>query len=157
MARMRHQSDSSVQLDAQAVISRKLEERVGKRIRETTVALGGGAQVRVDGVDPEETVFVEIFAHQGALKGGQKHKVATDALKLITIGRTRPDAELILAFADEDAAAFATKGSWMSEALAAWGVTVYLVDIDSAVRDGIKDAQLRQEMVNPTASASADP
>src|SRR3954452_18123075 len=123
---MAHQSDSAEQRDAQIVISGQIAALVGKELVERTVKLDSGAPVRVDGVDADESVFVEIFAHQGAVKGGQKHKVATDALKLITLGRSRPDAELIIAFADQEAANYATKGTWMSEARAAWNVTVYV-------------------------------
>lgn len=36
----------------------------------------------VDGVSAEPPVFVEVFAHQGPLKGGQRHKIAGDVLKL---------------------------------------------------------------------------
>jgi hypothetical protein len=42
-------------------------------------------EVRPDGVDAERTVFVEVFAHVGKLRGGQRHKVSTDALKLLAI------------------------------------------------------------------------
>jgi hypothetical protein len=133
---MAHLSDSTVQQEAELLIRHRVAEHVGKALR-------------VDGVAADESVFVEIFAHQGALKGGQRHKVATDALKLITIGRSRPDAELILAFGD-DAAAFATKGTWMSVALVAWGVKVVVVELDDSVRDDIQAAQVRQVMVNPT-------
>lgn len=106
--------------------------------------------MQVDGADANESVFVEIFARQGALKGGQRHKVATDALKLLTLGRSRPDAQLIIAFADLEAASYATKGTWMAEALAAWGVTVLVVELDGSVRDGIRAAQARHTMVNPS-------
>jgi hypothetical protein len=54
------------------------------------VRLSGGAYVDVDGVAADSSAFVEVFAHQGTLKGGQKHKVANDALKLITLGREHP-------------------------------------------------------------------
>jgi hypothetical protein len=136
------------------LISREVEALVGRELEERTVKLSSGAPVRVDGVDAEETVFVEIFAQQGPVKGGQKHKIATDALKLITLGRSRPHAELILAFADAEAATYATKGTWMSEALAAWNVKVYVVELEGTIRDGIRSAQVRQEMVNPEAPAS---
>ena len=33
----------------------------------------------------DESVLVEVFAHQGQLKGGRRHKIAADALKLITL------------------------------------------------------------------------
>jgi hypothetical protein len=151
-----HQSDSAEQRDAQELISREVEALIGKTLDERTVKLDSGAPVRVDGVDADETVFVEIFAHQGPVKGGQKHKVATDALKLITLGRSRPDADLILAFADKDAAAYATQGTWLSEALATWNVTVYVVELAGSVRGGIRAAQVRQEMVNPDATASPE-
>jgi hypothetical protein len=153
---MAHQSDSAIQREAQELVSKQIEERVGKKLSEQTIHLDGGASVRVDGVDLDESVLVEIFAHHGPLKGGQKHKVATDALKLITLGRSRPDAELILAFADEEAAAFATKGTWMAEALAAWKVKVYVVELEGSASDGIRAAQARQEMINPEAPASPE-
>lgn len=59
---------------------------VGVELTPRSLRLGGGARVDVDGVAPDESVFVEIFAHQGRLKGAQFHKVARDALKLITPG-----------------------------------------------------------------------
>ena len=40
----------------------------------------------------------------------------------------------------------------MSEALAAWRVKVVVVQLDDSVREGIRAAQVRQIMVNPTAA-----
>lgn len=77
--------------------------------------------------------------------------MATDALKLVTIARTRPGAKLIIAFADEDAAAYATTGTWVSKALALWGIEVLVAELGEPVREGIRAAQLRQKMVSPTA------
>jgi hypothetical protein len=149
---MTHHSDSRIQRDAEPLIRAKVAEHVGRELSPASIPLGHGTKVQVDGVAEDETVFVEIFAHQGPLRGGQRHKVAQDALKLITIGRTHPDAELILAFADDDAAAYASKGTWVAEALSTWGVSVLVVELDESVRDGIKHAQVKQEMVNPAAS-----
>jgi hypothetical protein len=148
---MAHLSDSRVQQEAEALIRQRVGDHVGKLLAPKRVHLQAGAPVEVDGVAADESVFVEIFAHQGALKGGQRHKVATDALKLITISRSRPNAQLILAFGDEAAAAFATKGTWMAEAMAAWGVKVLVVELDRSVQEGIQAAQARQVMVNPSA------
>lgn len=151
-----HQSDSSEQRAAEEAIRSRVAARLGKELRPITLKLGGGAAVQVDGAAVDESAFVEIFARQGPLKGGQRHKVATDALKLITIGRSRPDAVLIIAFADEQAASYAIKGTWMAEALATWRIQVLVVDLDGEVRDGIRSAQIRQQMVNPAAPAPAD-
>ncbi len=152
---MSHRSDSSAQRDAEALIRVKVAEHIGRSLSSATVELSGGARVQVDGAASDGSVLVEIFAHQGPLKSGQRHKVAQDALKLITLGRGRPDAELFIAFGDTEAAAYATKGTWLSEALATWGVTVLVVELDQAVRQGIRAAQVRQEMINPAAPRAA--
>lgn len=151
-----HQSDSSEQRAAEEMIRSQVSAWLGKELASATLKLESGAAVQVDGAAADESAFVEIFARQGALKGGQRHKVATDALKLMTIGRSRPNADLLIAFADEQAASYATKGTWMSEALATWGIKVLVVDLDEEVRDGIRAAQVRQQMVNPEAAAPPD-
>ena len=101
---MVNQSDSSVQLAAEAKILELLQTTFGPGLKPDTVHLDGTASVQVDAVSPNRAVFIEIFAHQGQLKGGQKRKIALDALKLITIGREHPDAELVIALADDTAA-----------------------------------------------------
>jgi hypothetical protein len=145
---MAHRSDSLEQREAEALIRAKVGEHVGVALSPAAVEIEGGGVVQVDGASPDESVLVEIFARQGLLKGGQRHKVATDAFKLITLRRTRPSARLVLAFADEQAAAFATKGSWQSTALAAWGIEVVVVELEEKMRGSLLAAQLRQEMVN---------
>ncbi len=153
---MTKQNDSSEQQAAEAMIRRRVAEFLGTTLEPKRLTLGAGAGIQVDGVAPDNLAFVEIRARQGALKGGQKHKVANDALKLITLRRDYPDARLAIVFADELAADYATKGTWMAEALAAWNVEVIVVEIDEEVRAGVRAAQVRQEMVSPEASPPAD-
>ena len=143
-----HQSDSSEQWAAEEGIRAQVAAYLGKELTPATLKLERRATVQVDGADDDESAFVEIFAHKGALKGGQLHKVATDAVKLITIGRSRPNADHFIAFADEKAASYATTGTWMSEALA--------IGLDEGARDGMRAAQGRQQMVNPEAPAPPD-
>ena len=150
-----HESDSSVQQGAETAILAKVAEEFGTSLAPRTMTLEHGAPVQLDGVGADDSLFVEIFAHQGPVKGGQQKKVCQDALKLITIGRSYPDAQLVLAFADQDAAAYATKGTWVSEALLIWGVKVVVVELDESLRNDIRRAQLRQVMVNPSAVSAA--
>ncbi len=103
--------------------------------------------VQPDGVATDQSVFVEVFAHVGKLKGGQKHKVSTDALKLLAIRDSLPEARLILAFADEAAAA--SVSGWKAEMLKANGIEVHTVDLNEDDRTKIEAAQARQTMVNP--------
>jgi hypothetical protein len=147
---MAHQSDSLEQRTAEPLILAGVSKIVGVELAPRSLRLDGGARVDVDGVAPDESVLVEVFVHQGRLKGAQFHKVARDALKLITLGRSRVGSKLIIAFGDPDAAACVTGASWLSEALSSWEIEVLIVDLDDAVRAGLRDAQVRQVMVNPS-------
>src|SRR4051794_10835270 len=121
---MDHPSSSDKQLAAEAIVLAELSKTYGP-LAPTVLSLEGGAVVNVDGVSEDESVIVEVFAHQGPMKGSQPKKIAQDALKLITLGRSRPNARLIIAFADAAAARSVTVGKgWLAEALATWGVTV---------------------------------
>lgn len=141
-----------MQRKAEELIRWQLSEALGIDLRPKDLALGEDATVALDGVSPDETVLVEIFARQGALKGAQRQKVKGDALKLITLASLRPEARLILAFGSEEAARFALEQSWFAEALRIWGVDVYVAELTADVRSGLRAAQARQVMVNPPPS-----
>ena len=99
----------------------------------------------------DDSLFAEAFAHQGTWLGGQRAKVARDALKLITLGRAHPKARLILAFADPIAARTVGGKSWLSEALKTWKIEVVVVDIGEEMRSRLVERQNEQRMVNPAA------
>ena len=82
-------SDSSTQRDAERLILDAVARSVGVLLTPNRLTLRNGAFVDVDGVATDESVLVEVFAHQGHLKGGQRHKIAGDALKLISIAREK--------------------------------------------------------------------
>ena len=145
---MTHASDSGAQLEAEPLILAAVGERLGVTLAPRRLTLPGGARADVDGADEAERVLVEVFAHQGALKGGQRGKIARDALKLITLARERPGCRLILALADEAAAKPLRAQSWLAEALATWSIEVLVVELDHEVRAGLRSAQVRQVMVN---------
>lgn len=150
-----HLSDSSEQRRAEPLILEQVSAHVGKPLTKRVITLPGGARVEVDGAADDDSVFVEVFAHVGALKGGQRHKPAVDALKLITLARQCPQARLIIAFADAVAARYLTGTGWRAEAMRTWNVEVFIATLDNSVRDGILAAQLRQTMVNGPAAESA--
>jgi hypothetical protein len=152
---MSHQSDSAAQLDAEPLILAALSAQLDAPLTPQRFTLPGGASADVDGASADGQVLVEVFAHQGTLKGGQRGKIARDALKLITLAQARPGARLILALADEAAAKPLTAKSWLAEALATFKIEVIVVELDETVRQGIRDAQIRQVMVN--SGPAADP
>lgn len=146
-----HASASSVQLDAESVIRRLVSAAVGVDLQPRRLRLSESTNVDVDGVSDDEQILVEIFARQGTLKGGQVRKVAMDALKLITLGRTRPSARLILAFASNEAAAYVENpNAWLTEALRAGNVEVLVVNPPADIRTAVLAAQARQHMGNTT-------
>lgn len=153
-----HDSDSQEQRNAERLILDGVEHKVNETLAPRRLALHAGATVQVDGVSDDESVLVEVFSHQGQLKGGQRHKIAGDALKLITLARERePRPRLILAFADEQLATWAGGESWLAASLAAWDIEVIVVKLDERVRSGLRAAQARQVMVNPAPRKDVQP
>lgn len=73
---------SSEQRNAEAVMLELLGGELGLTLRPARFALRSGERLEVDGVDSNQSVLVECWAHQGEAKPAQKHKVLADAFKL---------------------------------------------------------------------------
>lgn len=143
------QSDSAEQRQAEVVILAALTAQLGVVFEKKRLDLPGGSRVEIDGVADDESVLVEVFAHQGPLKGAQIHKVARDALKLITVARSRtPAPRLILVLGDDEAYKSVTGKSWLSEALKMWGIEPFTAELDEVARAAVLAAQARQVMIN---------
>lgn len=144
---MPHAADSGAQRDAEEEIRELVAAQLGVALAPAKLPLSDATRVQVDAASADEQVLVEIFARQGALKGGQVKKVTQDAFKLLTLKRDRPNARLYLAFASAEAAAYVSnpKG-WITEALRLWGIDVLLVDVPSDTRKALLAAQARQVM-----------
>lgn len=145
-----HPSDSAAQRDAEGHVLAALSAQLGVGLAQERIALPGGGAVVVDGVDPDRSVFVEVYSRIGELKAAQKAKTATDILKLITLRRQYSEARLVLAFASEEAARAVRGRTWRAFAVETWGVEVVVVDVPAEVRQRVLDAQAGQVMVNPT-------
>ncbi len=71
--------DSSIQREAEKLIRKALEEKLKCNIGESPAELCG---LKLDGFcEAERPICVEIWAHQGPVKPGQKAKVMTDFCK----------------------------------------------------------------------------
>jgi len=133
---------------AEKLIRKRLSKKLDVDLTPQQLSLDGGAHVDVDGVGPDESVLVEIFAHQGGLKGGQRRKIMGDALKLITLGRSRPATKLIIAFCDQEAADGVV--GWLAEALDAWGVERRVVKLPDKVCADLRAERRHLKMVYPS-------
>jgi hypothetical protein len=138
---------SGEQRAAERVMLDLLAARLGLPLDPARLTVASGARVEIDGTDPGRTVLVECWAHQGAPKAAQRHKVLSDALKLTWIGSTiYPRPRLVLCLSDTIAAApfLSTSRTWASQALADLAITVEVVDLPDDIRAGIVAAQVRQ-------------
>jgi hypothetical protein len=123
-----------------------LSQELGLELSVARLALPSGARMEIDGADPDRTVLVEAWAHQGEPKAAQKHKVLADALKLVyaaDLFQERP--HLILLMSDQAAARPFTAGrSWAADALRHCRIEVRVVTLQSDTRERILAAQERQ-------------
>lgn len=142
-----HPSNSEAQVAAEWAILYKLGITIDVALNQGSGVPIGVSEVKPDGAALDNSVFVEVFAHIGPLKGGQKHKVSTDALKLLAIREVHPKARLILAFADEEAAR--SVSGWKAATLETNKIEIRVVELDPEDRAKIEAAQARQRMVNP--------
>lgn len=144
-----HRSDSREQREAEKDAVRELGVRLGLTLAPARLSLGTSAKVNVDGfAEGPPPTLVEVFAHQGPLKGSQPHKVMSDAMKLVAVSRFRfgSQARLIVALTCTDADR--SLAGWRREALRALGVDVELVPLSSAMVHRLRLAQERQRMTN---------
>lgn len=139
-----HPGDSTVQLAAEPLMVAAVAKTIRVPLAKRRLPLAGGVQCEVDGASADGMVLVEVFAHQGEMRGAQLKKVSEDAFKLVTLARSRTGVRLIVAFADELAAKSFLGKSWKAEALRLWGVEVFVVELHGDLRAGIRDAQVRQ-------------
>lgn len=99
----------------------------------------------------DRSVLVEAYAHIGRLRGAQPNKVCTDALKLLALRESLPLARLILAFADQEAAA--SIAGWRATVLERNGISIMVAKLPEAQRESIEDVQRKQRMINAPVDA----
>jgi hypothetical protein len=141
-----YSSSSTVQQEAEATVLRILGDELSVSLAQGHRVEFGGSHMEPDGMTEDGSVVVEVFARIGVLKGGQRHKVSTDALKLLAIRELHPDARLILAFADQNAAG--SVSGWKAETLRRQGIELRTVNLGEEERALIEAAQAKQQMVN---------
>jgi len=138
---------SREQRDAERVMLDLLSQQLGQELNPATLTVPSGERVQVDGADAARSILAECWAHQGPPKSAQRHKVLADAFKLTWISTTMyPRPRLILCLSDPLAAAPFLPGarSWAARAFQNLGVTITVVDLPSAVRENLLQAQRRQ-------------
>lgn len=92
----------------------------------------GGAAIVVDGVSPDRSVLVEVYAAIGMPRGAQPKKLATDILKLGWARRQLGVERCVIVTWDAVVEAYLNRpGAWLTAARIEAGVEVLLVSPDS--------------------------
>ncbi len=139
-----HPSDSSEQRKAEVALIAGLSKELGVSLQKRELDLTTCA-IQIDGYSENPPIMCEAWAHRGKPKGGQPHKVLTDAFKLLfadtVLGKIH---RKILVFADEAARKPFVEDKWQAQCLKHFGFETYVVSLPEEQLERIKKAQERQ-------------
>ena len=101
--------------------------------------------VELDGFANGDTpVCVEVWAHQGAAKGGQSGKVMRDMCKLLLVEKLLgKKCRKIVVASDEAALSFLTN-SWQGRFAHEFGIERIVVPVSENMRQRLREVQRRQ-------------
>ena len=141
----REPGDSSEQQAAERWLLDALSKKLGVKLAKKRWQLGGRSWTELDGFAESPLILCEAWAHVGAPKSAQKHKVMTDAFKLLFVTRLlEDDGRRILLFGDHEAAQHFQGNSWMARCLREDGIEVEVVDMNPELKAKVMEAQERQ-------------
>jgi len=141
----RQPGDSSEQQEAEQWLLDALSAKLGVKLAKKRWQLDGGSWTEVDGFSQSPLIVCEAWAHVGAPRSAQKHKVMTDAFKLLFVSLLfRQDSRRILLFGDHEAAKHFQGNSWMGRCLNEYGIQVEVVDMSPEIKAKVVEAQKRQ-------------
>jgi len=136
--------DCKEQQEAENWLIDRLSVDMGIVLRKKRFSLKGG-WIELDGFCESPLVLCEAWAHIGAPRGGQKHKVMTDAFKLLFASTlVDGDDKRILLFADPKAAAPFRGKSWMAQCLIKHNITTQIIELPLELKARVVKAQKRQ-------------
>jgi hypothetical protein len=137
--------DSVEQRKAEPLLLAALGARLGVSLSPRKYSVAGSTRVEIDGACEDPLVLCEAFAHYGVLKSAQRHKLITDAFKLVYVERLLElPARKIILLACDQAASCVIGRSWAAAALRSFGVEVQVVGLPSELEASIRAAQKRQ-------------
>jgi len=140
-----YSGDSSAQRRAEDWLATEASVVLGARLEKRRFAVADGATLEMDGCCTEPPVLCEIWAHIGSPNPAQKHKVMTDALKLVYLREALvPGARCVLVLGDAEAARFFQGASWMAACQRTMGVEVLALEMPEELRESVLAAQRRQ-------------
>ncbi len=143
-----HASDSLAQRETEPLVLKHLNDLYDLSLTPQTVKFGDSS-IQVDGIDHGQRVLTEIYSHVGKLKPAQKHKVASDILKLIYAEKAFGNSwRKIICFVCSEAAAEFKGKSWLAQVANSYEIEIQVADIGDDALSRVTSAQKRQQMIN---------
>jgi hypothetical protein len=138
--------DSREQREAEVWLINALAEKLCIPLTKRKWYLDDGGCVELDGFCETPPVLCEVWAHIGSPKSAQKHKVMTDALKLLFVKETlnKNESKCVLLFADYRAAEHFQGKSWMVQCLKTYDIAVEVIKLPLELELKVQMAQKRQ-------------
>ncbi len=142
---LRPPGDSSEQQSAERWLLDALSKDLGVELAKKKLRVDEDSSLELDGYAENPLVLCEAWAHVGTVKGGQKHKVMADAMRLLFAKAVRgADARLMLLLGDHVAARPFQGKSWMAKCLNEFGIEVRVIEMSPELKANVKAAQERQ-------------
>lgn len=143
-------SSSVEQQEAEVFIADVAEKWLDCKLeRGAKVVLDEGVHIEPDLYSEDERIICEIFAHIGALKVGQKHKISQDILKMLLLEKsTGFQYRKIIVVADDNVEKYLHGKSFIAESIRQFGIEVKKINLSDEVRTSVSNAQARQIMIN---------
>ena len=143
-------SDSKEQQEAECYIADIIEQMLCCSLeRNAKVIIRDGVHIEPDIFSEKEKVIGEIFAHVGALKVGQQHKISQDILKMLLLEKsTNTIYKKIIVVVDDKVEKYLNGKSFVAESIRQFGIEIKRIDLPEELYTMISNAQVRQTMVN---------
>lgn len=138
-------SDSVTQKSVEPSCLDAIAKEFNVRLRPEVISLEDGTVFKIDGVDRDAKFLCEIFAHRGALKAGQRKKLANDLLKLLVLEHALGGSWCkVVCVVDQHAYDFLSGSSWCAKAMGVFRFKLHLVTLLPEIRQALQDAQALQ-------------
>lgn len=143
---VRPAGSSHEQRAAEVAMLAVLGDELGVELAPQRLRSPVGSVVDVDGVARDHSILVECWAHLGPARGAQKHKLATDALKLhwVSTWLEPKPSRLIICVSDPAAIKHLQGRSWQGASMRSVGIELVSVALDADVLGAVEAAQRRQ-------------
>lgn len=144
-----HPSDSSEQQSVEKAVLDEINRQFEWGLAPKRLKLSKTVHVQLDGLDENNKVLCEIYAHIGKPKGSQPDKVASDLLKMKLVEQTKGGSwKKNLCFVDDETAKHFQGKSWLAECIKQMEVKIHVVTLPEEVMRNLLAVQSRQKMVN---------